>query len=62
MVEEKDLRWAIQALLDNHVGDYVYDIRERELKGWAGPRVTAWGKACAILREYMATGKDQESR
>lgn len=30
------------------IGDYVYDIRERELKGWDGPRVTAWGHGASL--------------
>jgi hypothetical protein len=28
-----------------NLGDFVYDVRDREGKGWDGPRVVAWGNA-----------------
>lgn len=28
------------------LGDFIYDVREREGKGWDGPKVQAWGEAC----------------
>jgi len=50
----------ILATLENihHLGDYVYDIREREGLGWQGPKVTAWGAACTraehLVRPLLA--------
>ncbi len=32
-------------------GDQAYDVRERELEGWDGPKVVEWGEGCAVIRE-----------
>lgn len=41
---------ALQILRDlndtYNLGDIVYEIREKELKGWDGPLVTKWSDAC----------------
>lgn len=39
---------ALKAITSNpylHLGDLVYNIRDRELKGWEGPAVKAWSDA-----------------
>jgi hypothetical protein len=45
----------ILATLENiqHLGDYVYDIREREGLGWDGPKVAAWGGASARAEQLV---------
>lgn len=40
---------AVAALHKEHVGDFTYTIRDRELEGWDGPRVKAWSDACATI-------------
>lgn len=35
------------------LGDYVYDIRERECENWDGPLVTKWGDACARAQKLL---------
>ena len=47
-----DLAKAILALDAESVGDFIYHIRDRELLGWDGPRVTAWSDACATIYKY----------
>ena len=47
------LKDALQVLLDEYFSDWVYDIREREGKGWDGPRVIAYGEACSAIENYM---------
>lgn len=52
-MSEKALR-ALELLYSaTSIGDYVYDIRERELKGWDGPRVTAWGEGARLAEEAL---------
>jgi len=42
---------AIKQLLEvHHIDDYVYHVRERELKGWDGPLVQGFAAACNTLR------------
>jgi hypothetical protein len=33
--------------------DLVYDVRERELKGWDGPKVVAYSDACMKMNKAM---------
>jgi len=35
------------------LGDYVYDIHEREGEGWEGPKVTKWGNAAMRGKELV---------
>jgi hypothetical protein len=35
------------------LGDYVYNIREREGLGWDGPKVVAWGNACERAKQLL---------
>lgn len=45
---------VLRALNEVHdLGDYVYDIREREMEGWNGPLVTKWGNAVARAKELL---------
>jgi hypothetical protein len=37
------------------LGDYVYDIREREGLGWNGPKVKAWGAATTRAEQLTRT-------
>lgn len=41
------------------LGDYIYNIREREGQGWTGPKVTAWGKACDRARQLLDRPDDE---
>jgi hypothetical protein len=36
-----------------HLGDLVYEVRENEGQGWDGPKVKAWGEACAKMEELL---------
>lgn len=47
-----DLKAAILILHEQGVGDYVYTVRDRELKGWEGPKVLAWSAASATIGRY----------
>lgn len=49
----KDLLGALKILDEEGLGDWIYDIRERELRGWDGPRVKAFGKACGTIKKYL---------
>lgn len=35
------------------LGDLAYTIRESEAQGWEGPKVVAWGLACAQMRQLF---------
>lgn len=35
------------------LGDATYDVRERELKGWEGPKVKKYSKAVSDLRKAL---------
>ena len=47
-----DLKVALQTLVSEGIGDFTYTIRDRELKGWNGPRVTAWSDAVQVIEKY----------
>jgi hypothetical protein len=55
--ELEAIRKACEALANNSIGDYVYDVRDRELKGWDGPRVTAWGSASQLITTIAKESK-----
>ena len=42
-----------------HLGDFVYDIRDREGKGWDGEQVQAWGRATSTLDTIVAQLRKQ---
>ena len=42
---------VLKGLLDMNIGDYVYDIREREAKGWFGPKVTRYSNLIKTAEE-----------
>lgn len=57
---EKDIEELISAastLANEAVGDWVYDIREREGAGWEGERVVNFGKAAEIINRLRKEGK-----
>lgn len=35
------------------IGDFVYQIRDSELKGWDGPRVKAWSDGAVLAAEVL---------
>lgn len=39
--------------------DLVYTVREREGRGWDGPAVKKWGKACGMVKAAIAKAKGQ---
>lgn len=47
--EVEELEAACKALEAEGIGDKVYDVRNREMLGWDGPRVTAWGNAAQLI-------------
>lgn len=48
-----DLQRAIDELVHElNIGDYVYNVKERELKGWEGPRVQAFAAAVEVLTRH----------
>lgn len=45
---------ALRLLQSAHnIGDFVYEIRSNELKGWDGPRVSAWGHGSVLAGEAL---------
>lgn len=40
------------------LGDYVYDVREREGRGWKGPKVKTYGAAVEALTAAMKRIKE----
>ena len=42
---------AILLLVQEPLGDFAYNIREHELKGWDGPRVKNWGEGARLAEE-----------
>ena len=57
MTEIEKGQKALQVLRDFYsvcdLGDYVYDIREREGLGWDGPEVTTWSNACNTAEDLI---------
>lgn len=45
---------ALVMLFKEELGDFIYEIRDNELKGWEGPRVMNWGKAVTKAKAAMA--------
>lgn len=43
----------LQTLIDNHISDMTYVIRENEGKGWDGPRVSAWSDAVRAINDVL---------
>lgn len=51
---------VLQALNEvRDLGDFIYDIREREALGWEGPQVTKWSDA--VTRAKILIDKHRES-
>lgn len=49
-----ELKAALQLLMDEGLDDkFIYDVREREMKGWDGPRVTAVSNAIKVIKEAI---------
>ena len=44
MTEAEQILYDLFSVRD--LGDFVYNIRENECKGWDGPKVILWGNAC----------------
>jgi hypothetical protein len=42
---------AVLKLVEEPLGDFVYRIRENELRGWGGPRVVNWGEASSLAEK-----------
>lgn len=58
-----DLHKLLRALIAmdtiHPFGDATYDIRERECKGWEGPKVKIWSGGCKVIDEMFAKYKDR---
>lgn len=49
-----ELKSALQILLNEGLDDkFIYDVRENEMQGWDGPRVTAASNAIKVIKEAM---------
>ena len=45
---------GVQLLQDSaSLGDFIYDIREREGLGWDGPKTKSWGMGCVLIKQAM---------
>ena len=58
-VEERlrELESCIVVINELHsLSDAIYDVRERELQGWKGPKVKAYGEALNKLQELLKEG------
>ena len=55
--EGADLRFLVANLQRmegvRSFGDRVYDVRDRELMGWDGPKVMIWSVGCDVVREMV---------
>ena len=58
--DAKELLNAAKALLDQHIEDFVYQIRDRSLdevpadvSSWEAPSVKKWSAACETLRRIV---------
>jgi hypothetical protein len=40
----------------NNLSDAIYDVRDRESKGWEGPKTKAYGEAISKLRALLEEG------
>lgn len=52
---------ALKAVSSNeHVdlGDLVYYVKDRELKGWEGPAVTQWSKTVELVKEAIKEAEE----
>lgn len=49
LTELEGIRKACADLSNEGIGDFVYEVRQRELLGWDGPRVNAWGNASNLV-------------
>jgi hypothetical protein len=66
--DQKKLLEACAVLVENNVGDFVYEIRERcdqdipeGVSTWEAPRVKAWGHAAMVLEEMVKKYRAHES-
>lgn len=49
-----ELRTAFRTLLDEGLDDsFIYRVRDKEMEGWDGPRVTAASNAIKVIKEAM---------
>lgn len=52
--ELRDLLAALKVVNAlNDLGDAVYDVRGREMKGWEGPQVVAYGEAVVVVLRIL---------
>ena len=50
---DKALRALELMFSASSLGDYIYDVREREGKGWDGPAVQAWSDGVMLAEEAL---------
>ncbi len=57
--ENRRLEHIIKMLNVEPLGDFIYNVRDREGQGWDGPRMKNWGQACMKVKEIAGpwTGK-----
>lgn len=50
----RDIEKCLRIMNDCHdFGDAVYDVKEREMEGWGGPKVTAYANSLRELKELV---------
>ncbi len=52
-----DLLEAAVMLTKEPLGDFIYNIRDQELKGWDGPRVKNWSEAVIKIEAAIAEAR-----
>ena len=56
--ERKELLEACRFLVDDiSIEDFIYRVRETELKGWEGPKVKGFSKAVMVLKRAVANSR-----
>lgn len=56
---------ALKALTSNphlDLGDLVYAVRDREMDGWDGPAVKAWGEAVVLAEKAIAKAEGRAGK
>jgi hypothetical protein len=49
----RDIKETLLSFLTFAPGDWVYDVKERELKGWDGPRVTEYARIIKEIEQFV---------
>ena len=53
----ENLKKALKIIKFAGLDDWIYDVRDREGKGWDGPKVKSFSKACDVINSYLRGDK-----